>query len=99
MFGHNKPLGLYLNGQKIEQVMQCKYLGNIIKTVDNNNADIFSSTYSYLYDQGRNAIFGIVHKIRDIAPLFNIQVISNQGGQKCLTINRLASYHTQYKCN
>ena len=26
---HNKPLELYLNGQKIEQVMQYKYLGNI----------------------------------------------------------------------
>ena len=69
VIGHSKPLELYLNGQKIEQVMQYKYLGNIIKSVNNSNADIFSSTYSYLCDQGRKAIFGMMHKIRDIAPL------------------------------
>ena len=66
---HNKPLKLYLNGQKIEQVMQYKYLGNIIKSVNNSNTDIFSSTYSYLCDQERKAIFGMMHKIRDIAQL------------------------------
>ena len=69
VIGHNKPLELYLNGEKIEQVMQYKYLGNIIKSINNSNADIFSSTYSYLCDQGRKAIFGMMHKIRDIAPL------------------------------
>ena len=66
---HNIQLELYLNGQKIEQVMQYKYLGNIIKSVNNSNVDIFSSTYSYLCDQERKAIFGMMHKIRDITPL------------------------------
>ena len=49
--------------------MPYKYLGNITKSVDNSNADIFSSTYSYLCDQGRKAIFGMMDKMRDIAPL------------------------------
>ena len=69
VIGHNKPLELYLNGQKIEQVMQYKYLGNIIKSVNNSNADIFSSTYSYLCDQGRKAVFGMMLKIREIGPI------------------------------
>ena len=65
--GPIKPLDLYLNDQKIEQVIQYTRMGNILKSLHNSNAEILPGTKSYLCDQERNAIFGMMHKIRHIA--------------------------------
>ena len=67
--GDSTSLDLHFNGNKIEQVTQYKYLGNILKSINNFNSDIFANTYSYLCDQGRKAIFGMLQKQREIFPL------------------------------
>ena len=67
--GDSTPLDLHFNGNKIEQVIQYKYLGNILKSINNCNADMFANTYPYLCDQGRKAIFSMLHKLREILPL------------------------------
>ena len=41
------PLDLHFKGNRIEQVIQYKYLGNILKSINNCNADIFANTHSY----------------------------------------------------
>ena len=60
--GDSTSLDLHFNGNKIEQVIQYKHLGNILKSINNFNSDIFANTYSYLCDQGRKAIFGMLQK-------------------------------------
>ena len=67
--GDSTPLDLHFNGNKIEQVFQYKYLGNILKSINNCNADMFANTYPYLCDQGRKAIFSMLHRLREILPL------------------------------
>ena len=62
-------LDLHFNGYKIEQVIHCQCLGNILKSINNCNAYKFAFTNSYLCDQGRKAIFGVLHKPREIWPL------------------------------
>ena len=57
-----------LQCNKIEQVTQYRYLENILKSINNFNSDIFANTYSYLSDQGRKAIFGVLQKQREIFP-------------------------------
>ena len=64
--GDSTPLDLHFNGNKIEQVIQYKYLGNILKSINNCNADMFANTYPYLCDQCWKAIFSMLHKLRDI---------------------------------
>ena len=67
--GDSTPLELHFNGNKIEQVIPYKYLGNIPKSINNCNADIFANAYPCLCDQGRKAIFSMLHKQREILPL------------------------------
>ena len=67
--GDSTSLDLHFNGNKIEQVTHYKYLGNILKSINNFNSDIFANTHSYLCDQGRKAIIGMLQKQREIFPL------------------------------
>ena len=62
--GDSTPLYLHFNGNKIEQAIQYKYLGNILKSINNCKADMFANTYPYLCDQGRKAIFSMPHKLK-----------------------------------
>ena len=45
--GDSAPLNLHFNGNKIEQVIQYEHLGNILKSINNCNADMFANIYPY----------------------------------------------------
>ena len=60
---------LTFNKKDIEQVNQYKCLGVIVRSISRNNEDIFSCNYPYLCDQGRKALFGVLHRLRSITPI------------------------------
>ena len=66
-----KPLDpdLYFNGKPIKQVATYKYLGNIIRSVNRCNQDVFAENYQYLSDQARKAIFSLHRKTKAIRSL------------------------------
>ena len=57
------------NKKDIEQVNQYKCLGVIVRSISRNNEDIFAYHYPYLCDQGRKALFGLLHRLRSITPI------------------------------
>ena len=57
------------NKKDIEQVNQYKCLGVIVRSISRNNEDIFAYHYPYLCDQGRKALFGVLHRLRSITPI------------------------------
>ena len=62
-------VNLTFNKKDIEQVNQYKRLGVIVRSISRNNEDIFACNYPYLCDQGRKALFGVLHKLRFITPI------------------------------
>ena len=59
-----------LNKNYIEQVNQYKCLCVIVRSISRNDKDIFAYYYPYLCDQGRKALFGILHRLRSITQIF-----------------------------
>ena len=59
-------MNLSFNSNEIEQVTQYKCLGVIVKSIRKNTEDIFANNYPYLCDQGRKALFGVLHRLRSI---------------------------------
>ena len=62
-------INLTFNKKDIEQVNQYKCLGVIVRSISRNNEDIFAYHYPYLCDQGRKALFGVLHRLRSITPI------------------------------
>ena len=62
-------VNLTFNKKDIEQVNQYKCLGVIVRPISRNNEDIFACNYPYLCDQGRKALFGVLHRLRSITPI------------------------------
>ena len=65
----NGAINLTFNNNEIEQVPQYKCLGVIVRSLRKNNEDMFANIYPYLCDQGRKALFGILHRLRSITPI------------------------------
>ena len=66
-----KPLKpeLYFNGKLIEKANHYKYLGNILRSVQRSNQDLFMANYQYICDQARKAIFSLYRKTKAIKAL------------------------------
>ena len=62
-------MNLRFNSNEIEQVTQYKCLGVIVKLIRKDAEDMFANNYPYLCDQGRKALFGILHRLRSITPV------------------------------
>ena len=62
-------INLTFNKNDIEQVNQYKCLGVIVRSISRNNEDIFAYDYPYLCDQGQDALFGVLHRLRSITPI------------------------------
>ena len=45
---------LYFNGKLIEETNHYKYLGNILRSVQRSNQDLFMANYQYICDQDLN---------------------------------------------
>ena len=65
----NGAINLSFNNNEIEQVPQYKCLGVTVRSIHKNNEDMFANNYPYLCDQGRKALFGILHRLRSITPI------------------------------
>ena len=65
-FGKKNNCNVYFNDKQIEQVVEYKYLGNIVKSVRTDKQDIFSPNYTYLRDRANRAIFLVSRKLRNI---------------------------------
>ena len=66
-----KPLKpeLYFNRKLIEEANHYKYLGNILRSVQRSNQDLFMSNYQYICDQARKAISSFYRKTKAIKAL------------------------------
>ena len=62
-------INLTFDKKDIEQVNQYKCLGVIVRSISRNDEDIFAYHYPYLGDQGRKALFGVLHRLRSITPI------------------------------
>ena len=71
VIGNKGEARVYLtfNKKDIEQVNQYKCLGVIVRSISRNNEDMFACNYPYLCDQGRKALFGVLHRLRSITPI------------------------------
>ena len=65
-FGNKCCPNVYFNGKRIEQVTEYKYLGNIIRAMQTDRQDVFSSNYTYLCDRANRALFMTLRKLRNI---------------------------------
>ena len=65
-FGKKCCSNVYFNGKRIEQVTEYKYLGNIIRAVQTDRQDVFSSNYTYLCDRANRALILTLQKLRNI---------------------------------
>ena len=57
------------NGTRIDDVLEYRYLGVIVKSIQQVNQDVFHCSYQYLCDQSRKAIFGTQRTTKCIEPL------------------------------
>ena len=65
-FGKKNNCNVYFNYKQIEQVVEYKYLGNIVKSLRTDKQYIFSPNYTYLRDTANRAIFLESRKLRNI---------------------------------
>ena len=65
-FGKKNNCNVYFDDKQIEQVVEYKYLGNIVKSVRTDKQDVFSPNYTYLRDRANRAIFLVSRKLRNI---------------------------------
>ena len=69
VFGNPKRSKIFFNQKCIEEVKNCKYLGNIISSTRLPNQDPLKSTYKFLSDQAMKAVFNMRRKIKSIGEL------------------------------
>ena len=60
---------LYFNGKLIEEANHYKYIGNILRSVQRSNQDLFMANYQHICDQARKAIFSLYRKTKAIKAL------------------------------
>ena len=60
---------LFFNKKKISEVHEYKYLGNVIKSTQFTNEDVFQNNYQYLCDKARKAIFSSQRMTKSLNPL------------------------------
>ena len=68
-FGRPIKCNVHFNGKIIEQVDSYKYLGNVIRSVQICDQDVYFANYHYLCDQSRKAIFSIRRKLKCLRTL------------------------------
>ena len=68
-FGTKEPFDVYFNRKPIEQVHQYKYLGEIVRSVNRLNQDIFSDNFQVISDKSRKATFSMKKKLKCIQHL------------------------------
>ena len=68
-FGKSLKPELYFNGKLIEEANHYKYLGNILRSVQRSNQDLFMANYQYICDQARKAILSLYRKTKAIKAL------------------------------
>ena len=56
----------YFKEKPIEQVTEYKYLGDIVKAVEHDRQDIFSTNYIYICDRAKIALFLDLREVRNI---------------------------------
>ena len=69
VFGNPTTSRIYFNTKIIDEVKDYKYLGNIISSIKSPNQDALKTTYQFLCDQARKAIFSMKTKIKAIREL------------------------------
>ena len=62
-------VNLTFNKKDIEQVNQYNCRGVIVRSISRNNKHLVACNYPYLCDQGRKALFGVLHRLRSITPI------------------------------
>ena len=68
-FGKKGNFEVYFNGTRIDEVLEYKYLGVIVKSIQQVKQDVFHCSYQYLCDQSRKAIFCTQRTTKCIEPL------------------------------
>ena len=68
-FGRPIKCNVQFNGKIIEQIESYKYLGNVIRSVQRCDQDVYSANYHYLCDQSRKVIFSINRKLKCLRTL------------------------------
>ena len=68
-FGKKGNFKVYFNGTGIDEVFEYKYLGVIVKSIQQVNQDVFHCSYQNLCDQSRKAIFCTQRTTKCIEPL------------------------------
>ena len=68
-FGNSGKFQLTFNSKPIERVNKYKYLGNIFNETKTIRGDVLSSTYDFLADKGRKAMFSMIKSTRSIGEL------------------------------
>ena len=61
-FGKKNNMELFFNKKKIIEIHEYKYLGNVIKSTQFTNEDVFQNNYQNLCDKARKAIFSFQRK-------------------------------------
>ena len=69
VIGNYIELNLHFNNQPLGQVVEYKYVGNFISSINRPLGDIFNKNYSYLCNKARQAVYSLQRKTRDIGPL------------------------------
>ena len=67
-FGKKGNFEVYFNGTRRDEVLEYKYLGAIVKSIQQVNQDVFPCSYQYLCDQSRKAIFCTQRTTKCIEP-------------------------------
>ena len=68
-FGKKGNFEVYFNGTRINEVLEYKYLGVIVRSIRQVNQDVFHCNYQYLCVQSRKAIFCTQRTTKCIEPL------------------------------
>ena len=68
-FGKKNNMELFFNKKKTIEVHKYKYLGNVIKSTQFTNEDVFQNNYQYLCDIARTGIFNSQRKTKSSNPL------------------------------
>ena len=66
--GKKNNMELFFNKKKISEVHEYKYLGNVIKSTQFTNEDVFQNNYQYLCDKARKAIFSSQRMTKSLNP-------------------------------
>ena len=68
-FGTDENLNVFFNEKPIEQLIQYKYLGVIVWSVNKVGQDMYSNNYRFISDKCRRVVFSIKWKLKFIQSL------------------------------